>query len=265
MTHVFIFAGQSNMAGADAPPDPVQPCLDLVDLGLQTSADKAALLTYAAGIEPTSPVSMPWGDVRGHCGAVGGQIQDPEGKSYKVIGPEVGFVRHLAEWNHPPVAIIKATANFQSLYDERSPWLTEGPLGSKWRTFVAESLSSLATIAPDHKIAGIVWFQGIDDALLSRPRVEYQRDLAAIIAATQTPKHPNTHTIRHHAKRRFGNCRSSKDATHLGSPTSIGSPALLCASRHVRSRFHARSSSNSCESADSRHSNCGRISSLLLS
>lgn len=186
MVRVFLFAGQSNMAGADAPFDPARPTCNLEDLGVQRHADRAALLTFAFGLDPNHACSVPWGPIRGHGGSVGGKTHDAAGQLHHVIGPETGFCRRFLELRCGKIAIIKGSANFQTLIEGRSPWVPPGPLWTQWENFVQLSLQRLReSRSEDCVIAGFVWFQGIDDGLLRRDFGAYRDDLAGIVEASR--------------------------------------------------------------------------------
>src|SRR6188474_3411734 len=78
VVNVFLFAGQSNMAGADAEVA-VPPGFK------QTAADRLARFTTAPLPDgEKSPRYLPWGEIKGH-----------EAKGKLVHGPEVGFARAL--------------------------------------------------------------------------------------------------------------------------------------------------------------------------
>src|SRR5437764_6595268 len=115
---VFLFAGQSNMAGADA-------VIDELAGFPQTEADRATLFTIAPvppeyGSEQ-APDYVPWGEIRGH-----------RGKGGKVVhGPEVGFARRLFEEGWRNVAIVKFSGQFSSDTD-RWPWGPNEGLYDRW-------------------------------------------------------------------------------------------------------------------------------------
>lgn len=164
---VFIFAGQSNMLGADATisADKVH---DLAEVALQTDVDRSSLLTVG-GAE-----SYPWGDIRGH-NTVSLSEEFIAGLRVKGHGPEVGFNRALGG----NVAIIKFAANYHALEGGRSAWVAPGSLWVQWQAFVDQQL---AAIGKPYVIAGFVWSQGIDDGILRRDHDAYKADLRKIAA-----------------------------------------------------------------------------------
>lgn len=166
---VYLFVGQSNMAGADAVIDPGTGTRDLVDMGQQTDADRSTLFTYAS-----KSVFYPWGDVRGHNGSHLGETM-LGGKPVKQHGPEVGFGRAMGG----NVAVIKYSDNFTATENGRSPWVKPGSRWAAWQAHVDASLQSLGR---PYVIAGFVYFQGIDDGLLHRGGDRYQDDVEHVAA-----------------------------------------------------------------------------------
>ena len=164
---VYIFAGQSNMLGADAliTPDGLQ---DLAMAGQQTPVDRSSRFTLGGAM------SYPWGDIRGHNGTSFGEAA-LNGVPYKVHGPEVGFNRALGG----DIAIIKFTDNYFALEAGRSAWVKPGSKWTAWQAFVDQQL---ATIGEPYVIAGVVWFQGIDDGILGRDKASYKADLRQVLA-----------------------------------------------------------------------------------
>jgi hypothetical protein len=166
---VFIFAGQSNLFGADAIIDTSGAVRDLVDMGQQTDVDRSALFTMA-----TPYSSYAWGDIRGHDGSWLGDLT-VNGKPVKVHGPEVGFNREVGGG----VAIVKYGNNYTELEGGRSAWVKPGTRWTAWQSFVDKQLVALGR---PYKVAGVVWFQGIDDGRLGRTQEAYKADLVQVIA-----------------------------------------------------------------------------------
>lgn len=163
---VFLFVGQSTMQGADAV---ITPAItqDLVDAGLQTDADRSSLF-----VTGTRTFTGAWGSIKGHSGSYQGDLIY-NGLPVKVHGPEVGFSRALGG----NVGIIKYTDNYTVVEGGRSAWVKPGTRWSGWQTFVD---AQLGTIGKPYTVAGIIWFQGIDDAVLGRTKAEYAADLAQV-------------------------------------------------------------------------------------
>ena len=163
---VFLFAGQSNMAGADAivatPPG-----------FISTAADRATLFTCAPAAEGAgSPRYYPWGEVKGHIGRPGELTH----------GPEVGFARRLYEAGIRPVAIVKMWANFKR--DATAwPWREGGELFAPWMAFVDERLGELRERGFEPRVRGFGWHQGIDDAIHGKLAPHYEQNLTDLIKA----------------------------------------------------------------------------------
>ena len=175
---VFLFAGQSNMAGADALIDG-DGTRNLEQAGLQTEADRATSFTYGPNFsEDPETGFQPWGDVRGHGSS-----------SVQVHGPEVGFARTLYEEGIRDIAIIKVAANipYESPGRETWPW-GKGEKNNardyygRWREFVSKCLAQLEQDGYCCKIGGFVWHQGIDDAINQVEEDVYAERLCELIA-----------------------------------------------------------------------------------
>lgn len=161
--NVFLFAGQSNMAGADAvvaTPPGFQP----------TPADHATRLTSAplpAGEQ--SALYLPWGELRAQ-----------RSKEQLVHGPEVGFARALYAAGWRDVAIIKVYANF-SRSAPTWPWGEGGSLFNPWMQFIDSRLAELRAQGYPIRIAGFIWQQGIDDAIHGPLASHYADNLRNLI------------------------------------------------------------------------------------
>ena len=166
---VFLFAGQSNMAGADAViPDP--PGF------VATEADRQTLFTCAP--LPSGDRSAdyhPWGELKGH------RCTNPRYGEKLVHGPEVGFARRLHEGGIRNIAIVKVWANFSRDVKEW-PWAENGELNQQWLSFVDKQLAELRTQGIEPRVRGFVWHQGIDDAIHGRLAAHYQENLTNLIA-----------------------------------------------------------------------------------
>ena len=162
---VFLFAGQSNMAGADsliADPPGFQ----------QTDADQAGLFTTAPLPEAEQAREYyPWGDIRGHRGSPSGNL---------LHGPEVGFARELYRAGWRNVAIIKVFAN-SSPDADRWPWGRDGALYARWTKFADARLADLRTQGYRYRVYGFVWHQGIDDAIHGQSASSYQQNLTGLV------------------------------------------------------------------------------------
>jgi len=174
----FLFAGQSNMAGADAL-IAGDGSHDLLEAGLQTEADRTAPFTYGPVISDDLESGFcPWGDIRGH-----------GSPALKVHGPEVGFARTLHEAGIHNIAIIKVAANipYDSPGRDTWPWgkgeKTDAPdYYDQWHRFVHRRTAEMTQRGYSGKVEGVVWHQGIDDAINRVTEEAYAERLSRLIA-----------------------------------------------------------------------------------
>ncbi len=167
---VFLFAGQSNMAGADAivsdPPGFVQQ-----------EADRVSLFTYGPGPgKAQMPGYHPWGDIRGHSWSRG------DGAPRLIHGPEVGFVRRLYQAGLKDIAIIKVAGNIP-LQEPSWLWGAGEAFFENWTGFVDDRLAELRHKGHNYTVAGFVGHQGIDDGLHPARARAYGENLRRLIAA----------------------------------------------------------------------------------
>lgn len=163
IVNVFLLAGQSNMAGADAvivDPPGFQP----------TAADRATRFTAAplpAGNQ--SPLYLPWGELRGQ-----------PLKNELVHGPEIGFARvlHGAGWRN--VCIIKVYANF-SRDVVAWPWSNGGLFFDPWMRFIDGRIAEVQSQVWLVRFCGVLWHQGIDDAIHGSLAYQYSANLRDLI------------------------------------------------------------------------------------
>ena len=169
--NVFLFAGQSNMAGADS----VAALSPEVQV---TAADRIARFSTAPlpdGIRST--VCLPWSELQPH------RIKDQ-----LVHGPELGFARTLHQQGWHDVAIIKVYANF-SRDAQKWPWGEGEYLFRAWMEFVDGRLEELQRQGHQVRVRGFVWHQGIDDAIHGRFAAEYGKNVAALVAVLRKRFH----------------------------------------------------------------------------
>lgn len=161
--NVFLFAGQSNMAGADAEVS-VPPGFQ------QTEADRETRFTTVPLLDgEKSNFFVPWGEIRGH-----------QSKGKLVHGPEVGFARALYAAGWRDVAIIKVYANFKRDV-ESWPWAEGETLFNAWTKFADARLAELQAQGHSIRVCGFVWHQGIDDAIHGKLAAQYERNLSELI------------------------------------------------------------------------------------
>ena len=163
---MFLFAGQSNMGGADAIIEGTGT-KDLAASGVQTEADRHARFTFGSSFDGSDPLSCPWGDIRGHRGGSFSKTEPP----FYVHGPEVGFNRKLYANGIRDIAIIKVANNIPvPPKGPEWPWTnkdmsTPSPAYyAQWSKFVKTRLAELAKDGTKFTIAGFVWDEGVDDA-----------------------------------------------------------------------------------------------------
>lgn len=184
--NVFIFAGQSNMQGADSVVAETG-VFDMAAAGLQQAADRATLFTYAQvsdwdrsspnNYTSVYPDGEAFGDIRGHMGPSMGI------DGFHVHGPEVGFARTMAMSGMTSSAVIKFAGNYRSLENGRSAWCKDHSRYTDLAEFVKARLVHLTAAGHDPIVRGFVWHQGIDDALLGRSQSAYMNDLSQVICS----------------------------------------------------------------------------------
>ncbi len=168
--NVFLFAGQSNMAGADS----------LIRGGragfAETPADRNSLFTYAPGPgDERSPAYYPWGPIRGYALPSGA---NPKGY---VHGPEVGFARQLYARGLRNLAIIKVSDNIA--HEERTwLWSPGERYYRSWKKFADRRLAELEKMGHTYEVCGFVWHQGIDEGFHRERSAEYEKNLTRLIA-----------------------------------------------------------------------------------
>jgi Carbohydrate esterase, sialic acid-specific acetylesterase len=160
--HLFLMAGQSNMAGADSEVDG--------QIFTQTEADRQTRFA-ATAIPIDDKRIVPWGDIHGYT------IKDRI-----VHGPEVGFARTLYAAGWRDIAIIKVFGNFKQ--DTTAwPWAEGQPYYRIWTQFVDDRIDELKKNGKSIEVSGFVWHQGIDDAIHRKLADSYQVNLSQLIAA----------------------------------------------------------------------------------
>jgi hypothetical protein len=166
---VFLFMGQSNMAGADA----------IIEGGeakfIQLESDKACYMTYSPNFgDDKSAQYVPWGSIKGH---IVPSTAHPNGF---VVGPEVGFCRELFLSIKSPLAIIKCCGNIP-IKEKKWLWGQELYI-AKMMNFIHKRLNELQSMGWHPVISGVVWWQGIDDAFHKKRAKAYTSNLKKFIA-----------------------------------------------------------------------------------
>jgi hypothetical protein len=170
---VFIFAGQSNMEGADSKAKDIKRFPPFT--GLDMPQDKV-LFSYNIGREEKQ-ASNGWVALQ------------PVGN---LVGPELSFARQVAHETGAPVAIIKCAAGGTTLGGDWNPDEPSGfklyPLALK---LVQSSLAELDRKKTPYRIEGFMWHQGENDMFDGKFKPAYGRNLKNFLASwrrdLQTP------------------------------------------------------------------------------
>jgi Carbohydrate esterase, sialic acid-specific acetylesterase len=162
---VFIFAGQSNMEGADSKVQDIQRFPPFA--GLDRPQD-AVLFSYNIGRE----------EKRTSQGWVALQAVN------EVVGPELSFARKVTQEIKAPIAIIKCAAGGTTLGGDWSPDEPSGfklyPLALK---LIQASLSDLDERKVPYRIEGFMWHQGENDMFDKEFRPNYGKNLRNFLAS----------------------------------------------------------------------------------
>jgi len=162
---VFIFAGQSNMEGADSKVKDIQRFPPFA--GLDLPQDKI-LFSYNIGRE----------EKRTSQGWVALQAVN------KLVGPELSFARSVAQETKAPIAIIKCAAGGTTLGGD---WNPDDPSGFKLYPLalqlIQSSLAELDQKKVAYRIEGFMWHQGENDMFSKELKPNYGRNLEKFLAA----------------------------------------------------------------------------------
>ena len=161
---VFIFAGQSNMVGADARPERI----DEFPMFKGAGAPQAdVLFATLPAKEANAPAT--WGPLA-------------PGDSF---GPEITFTRRLKEQDQPPLAIIKSAIGGTTVAFD---WNPDAPdkgqkLYPRTLKLIQESLKELDRRGLRYQLEGILWHQGENDMLDGKLNTQYAQGLTRLIAS----------------------------------------------------------------------------------
>lgn len=173
--NLFLFAGQSNMAGADAVIDP-STGKDLAGLGFQTQAELNTRFTYSPAFNTTDPSYYAWGGIRGH--------HQPSGANpgnLPIHGPEVGFARTLYAAGWRDMAIIKVATNIP-VSENKWLWSKGESFYTQWGDFIADRVTELEANGDRVIVRGFIWDEGIDDGMNPIRAAAYEANLTRLIA-----------------------------------------------------------------------------------
>lgn len=145
-TKVFLFAGQSNMVGADADAGRIDDYPEFV--GAAAAREDVLFISLPDDAQSSTPE---WGPLR------------PRG----AFGPEVTFARRLARRGVGPLAIIKSSVGGTTVAVDWNPDAPEQGRKLYPRTLrlVREALAELDARGVRHSLEGVVWHQGENDML----------------------------------------------------------------------------------------------------
>ena len=162
---VFIFAGQSNMEGADSKVKDIQRFPPFA--GLDMPQEKV-LFAYNIGREEKR-TSQGWVALQ------------PVGK---LVGPELSFARRVAQETKAPIAIIKCAAGGTTLGGD---WNPDEPSGFKLYPLALELVRSSLAALDEKKIAyrieGFMWHQGENDMFSKEFKPAYGANLKNFLAS----------------------------------------------------------------------------------
>lgn len=162
---VFIFAGQSNMEGADSKVKDIQRFPPFA--GLDMPQDKI-LFSYSIGRE-TKQASDGWVALQ------------PVGK---MVGPELSFARRVSQSIDAPIAIIKCAAGGTTLGGD---WNPDEPSGFKLYPLalqlIQSSLAELDRKKVPYRIEGFMWHQGENDMFSKEFKPSYGKNLKNFLAS----------------------------------------------------------------------------------
>lgn len=163
-TRVFLFAGQSNMEGADSKVADIERFPPFEGVG---EPRKDVLFSYVLGRDNKSR-SDGWGPLE--------PVRD-------MVGPELSFARKVTRHTDGPIAIIKVAAGGTHLGGD---WNPDEPQGFEMYPLFLETVrSSLAALdekGVDYRLEGLMWHQGENDMFVDEYRENYGANLTNFLA-----------------------------------------------------------------------------------
>ncbi len=162
---VFIFAGQSNMEGADSKVQDIKRYPPFVGLD---KPQEDIRFSYCIGRD-NKERSNGWGDLQ---------------SVRSMVGPELSFARKVKRFVKAPIAIIKVAAGGTHLGGD---WNPDEPSGFKMYPLALETIrKSLADFDKQnipYRIEGFMWHQGENDMFNEEYRKNYGANLKNFIAS----------------------------------------------------------------------------------
>lgn len=161
---VFVFAGQSNMVGADSDPAEIATYPPFADLA---EPQTKVRYWYCIGREDKER-SKGWEDLK------------PVGST---VGPELAFGRDVAAATKARIAIVKVAAGGTMLATD---WNPDRPSGFELYPLalatVREALAALDAQKVKWRLEGFVWHQGENDMFDDAARKAYAQNLTRFVA-----------------------------------------------------------------------------------
>lgn len=164
ITRVFIFAGQSNMVGADAQAERIDEFPAFRGAGAE---QPDVLYSYILG--NGDEASKGWGPL----------------KPLQSFGPEVTFARRVKQQVKAPIAIIKSAVGGTTVAFDWNPAAPDKGQKLYPRTLklVHESLADLDRRGIRYRLEGVMWHQGENDMLDRTLYNQYAAGLSKVISS----------------------------------------------------------------------------------
>ncbi len=168
---VFVFAGQSNMDGADAHAREIDAIPTFVGAG-----QPQPKVRYWYMVGPTAPEN-----------GSGGWVPLAPTKNRQLVGPEITFARKVTTEISAPIAIIKSSWGGTTLAHDWNPdEPSDKRLYERTLTMVRTALAELDRQKIRYRLEGFVWHQGENDMLNRDLMTGYGERLTAFIARFRT-------------------------------------------------------------------------------
>lgn len=161
-TLVFLFAGQSNMVGADADPARIDGYPEFVGAG---APQDDVLFTFLPEDEQADAPA--WGPLR----------------PLRSFGPELTFARRLKSRGVGPLAIVKSAVGGTTVAFDWNPDAPERgqKLYPRTLALVKGALAELDARGVEHRLEGVVWHQGENDMLDRELCPRYAEGLSRLV------------------------------------------------------------------------------------
>ena len=167
---VYVFAGQSNMVGADTSSS------DLATVAPGATLPSARVLFWG----PIADFPTQWGPLEAPTEVV-------QARTHHGFGPEIGAAGRLARKHvDSTIAIVKFAESGTSLYRDWDPAVSKG-LYRRMISRVRDAVTSLRTTRRvPVEISGFFWMQGESDSERFIPAAAYDDNLASFIRSVRT-------------------------------------------------------------------------------